>query len=306
MDKDTKEFLRTVVETYANTPVKPIENLKKIHSIILETQKPDAITARIIKSSGQSCCGISCLISLYEIAPTLLKDFEHETFGKVFNIIKMAFDDASQTCDCTESEKKQIYTKTYHFLDCYFSCPCTLERAALLVQRGFMSSFEFVPISPDDSGRKKIAAEWTEGKGIGCLSCVECDQLHFVAIMESLSKGEYRHMDSIVKDYSKSIIEYAKYNPQKNSLEKMPSLLEYSAHGNFPYYLLNGLPSSALVDLLLSDPKEIDRIKQCPYCNRFFFAKDTKRMYCYEYSCVKEYRRLSKKRQREEDPVIYV
>jgi len=48
------------------------------------------------------------------------------------------------------------------------------------------------------------------------------------------------------------------------------------------------------------------RIKKCPFCEKFFPAKDKKRKRCYENpSCSTEYERLKKRHQREMEPEIY-
>lgn len=50
----------------------------------------------------------------------------------------------------------------------------------------------------------------------------------------------------------------------------------------------------------------IKRLKQCPHCKRFFIANDTKRIICYSEKCFREYKRLQKQKQREDDPVKYI
>jgi hypothetical protein len=60
--------------------------------------------------------------------------------------------------------------------------------------------------------------------------------------------------------------------------------------------------SAFLVDLAHGGRK---RIKQCPHCNRFFIAKDTKRAICYDSTCRNEYHREDMKKRREADPVKY-
>ena len=48
------------------------------------------------------------------------------------------------------------------------------------------------------------------------------------------------------------------------------------------------------------------RIKKCPICEKFFPVRDMKRKYCYSEKCLKEYRRLQKRKQRKVDPVKYI
>ncbi|MBW1774443.1 MAG: hypothetical protein JRJ82_16365 [Deltaproteobacteria bacterium] len=47
------------------------------------------------------------------------------------------------------------------------------------------------------------------------------------------------------------------------------------------------------------------KLKKCPYCDKFFIAKDIKRKRCYSDDCRKTYEREKKRKQREEDPVTY-
>jgi len=57
----------------------------------------------------------------------------------------------------------------------------------------------------------------------------------------------------------------------------------------------------------LADPKNIKRIKKCPYCDLFFLAKDIKRKnHCYSTDCERKYQREKKQEQRDSDPVKYV
>ncbi len=47
------------------------------------------------------------------------------------------------------------------------------------------------------------------------------------------------------------------------------------------------------------------KLKQCPYCEKFYIAKDIKRQRCYSKECQREYERQKKQQQREDDPVKY-
>ena len=47
------------------------------------------------------------------------------------------------------------------------------------------------------------------------------------------------------------------------------------------------------------------KLKQCPYCEKFYIAKDMKRQRCYSKKCQREYERQKKQKQREDDPVKY-
>lgn len=58
-----------------------------------------------------------------------------------------------------------------------------------------------------------------------------------------------------------------------------------------------------LVNFLKSNDRR--KIKKCPYCDKFFIAKDIKRKRCYSDDCRKEYERNKKRKQREDEPGIY-
>ena len=48
------------------------------------------------------------------------------------------------------------------------------------------------------------------------------------------------------------------------------------------------------------------KLKQCPYCEKFYIAKDIKRQRCYSKKCQREYERQKKQKQREDDPEKYL
>ena len=50
----------------------------------------------------------------------------------------------------------------------------------------------------------------------------------------------------------------------------------------------------------------VHRLKKCPYCGRFFIAKDSKRKICYDSKCFRESKREQKQHQRATDPKKYM
>jgi hypothetical protein len=48
------------------------------------------------------------------------------------------------------------------------------------------------------------------------------------------------------------------------------------------------------------------RVRQCPFCDDLFWAKDLKKKYCYSADCDKEYHRKDMQERRDADPVKYV
>jgi hypothetical protein len=49
-----------------------------------------------------------------------------------------------------------------------------------------------------------------------------------------------------------------------------------------------------------------EKIKCCPYCKKFFIAKNTRRKICYKKSCWNEYHKADMKERREIDPEKYM
>lgn len=72
------------------------------------------------------------------------------------------------------------------------------------------------------------------------------------------------------------------------------------------YKELLGISRLGFLSLILFLAEEGQgHIKKCPYCERFFHARDTKRKICYESKCSKEYHKKDMQLRREKDPVRY-
>jgi hypothetical protein len=54
------------------------------------------------------------------------------------------------------------------------------------------------------------------------------------------------------------------------------------------------------------EKEDIKAIKQCPYCNNFFIARDLKKTRCYSKACDKAYSREKKRKQRKNNPAKYI
>ena len=86
--------------------------------------------------------------------------------------------------------------------------------------------------------------------------------------------------------------------------EKDPNL--YYSRSYWAIEFFGWAAQSCLVQYLLHFPNGIKSIKKCPFCDKFFIAKDIKRKTrCYSKDCDRAYQRKKKKKQREEDPVTY-
>jgi hypothetical protein len=75
------------------------------------------------------------------------------------------------------------------------------------------------------------------------------------------------------------------------------------------YHVLNNLifaiASYSLTEFLVANDRR--KLKYCPYCERFFIAKDIKRKHsCYSNDCIRKWERDKKKDQRDKEPVKYI
>jgi hypothetical protein len=64
----------------------------------------------------------------------------------------------------------------------------------------------------------------------------------------------------------------------------------------------NAISAYSLAEFLIHNDRR--KIKQCPYCEKFYIASINRKK-CYSKKCEKEYRRLQKQKQRNDDPVTY-
>jgi hypothetical protein len=61
----------------------------------------------------------------------------------------------------------------------------------------------------------------------------------------------------------------------------------------------------SLLDFLCNG--KLKQLKKCPYCEKYFIAKDIKRKRsCYSSECIRKWERDKKKDQRDKDPVKYI
>jgi len=108
--------------------------------------------------------------------------------------------------------------------------------------------------------------------------------------------NENATLRNLASDYPPLTIHMA-----RNSIEKKPGGLK-------PWDLrieyLRQCASYAFFEFFLEN-QNVDRIRHCSICSEFFIAEDLKRHRCYTPACHKEYERLKKQKQREDDPVKY-
>jgi len=113
----------------------------------------------------------------------------------------------------------------------------------------------------------------------------ETDELNFIINLQERTISKYEYMDG-------RLIE--KIIPNHDDMGKVmitPGWLMFSCRS-----LLDFLCNGKLVQL-----------KKCPYCEKYFIAKDIKRKRsCYSSDCIRKWERDKKKDQRDKDPVKYI
>jgi len=156
--------------------------------------------------------------------------------------------------------------------------------------------------------------------------CYECHQLSFrYCLSQIVQNKEFLEIDNF-KDImicsedigaSKTclIIEEENNKPFCHALKSVktifPVFYEYCNNlllGN-SYHTFNkfifSLASYSLTEFLVVNDRR--KLKFCPYCERFFIAKDIKRKHsCYSNDCIRKWERDKKKDQRDKDPVKYI
>lgn len=153
--------------------------------------------------------------------------------------------------------------------------------------------------------------------------CYECFQLAFIQYLKKIVHGkEY----SEIEDFDDILLSSSVFNEQQivPSISKVNNrgpfkdellvhkkyTMDYnsfaqSVYGNshqvFNIYIF-GVASFSLTEFLLQNDRR--KIKICPYCSKFYIAKDIKRKNrCYSDDCRKAYQRDKKRVQRDKDPI---
>ena len=101
-------------------------------------------------------------------------------------------------------------------------------------------------------------------------------------------------------EFDNEIVKY-EYFANTNFIDDKRSI--YPIETRFNDYLVS-IVSYSLVEFIRKN--SFKKIKKCPFCNKFFLAKDIKRKTrCYSKKCEKEYQRQKKQKQRKDDIVTY-
>jgi hypothetical protein len=113
---------------------------------------------------------------------------------------------------------------------------------------------------------------------------IESEGLNFIITLQERTITKYEITDG-------QLIANSMPNPDdQGKVMITPGWLKYSCR--------------SLLDYLCEG--NLKQLKRCPYCNKYFIAKDSKRKRCYSESCAREYEKEKKQKQRNDDPVKYL
>jgi hypothetical protein len=112
---------------------------------------------------------------------------------------------------------------------------------------------------------------------------LESDELNFIINLQQRLITKYEFANG-------QLIEKTMPNPDDECVIMVtPGWLKYSCR--------------SLLDYLCEG--NLKQLKRCPYCRKYFIAKDSKRKICYEKKCLNNYHRSDMKKRRDTDPVKY-
>jgi hypothetical protein len=155
----------------------------------------------------------------------------------------------------------------------------------------------------------------SEAPDVWC-SCYSCEQKYFQEALSLVSKGyslieipgfrkyleTYRRWESSLLTSESKKIWNSPFHAYHNVWISGPDSQFPSKH------IFNEFVRSFIAHSFVAFVEKVDvkRIKQCPYCDSFFIARDLKRKRCYSDECGKAYSREKKRKQRENNPVRYI
>lgn len=143
---------------------------------------------------------------------------------------------------------------------------CPIPKRMIIFARSFQKSL-----------RKILNKVIKDGK------VLESDELNFIVNLQQRSITKYEFIDG-------QLVEKTIPNPDDQGKTMItPGWLKYSCR--------------SLLDYLCEG--NLKQLKRCPYCNKYFIAKDAKRKICYEKKCLNIYHCSDMKKRRDKDPVRY-
>jgi hypothetical protein len=158
----------------------------------------------------------------------------------------------------------------------------------------------------------------------GELKCYECYQFYFRSLLTGITEGKkyseigFYGLNHLIINARLDLNKFVDIVPSHTGtsdevleerlsfIPRYASFIDSDDRGGLAFRRLffDFMVGFSLTEFLLNNDRR--KIKNCPYCKKFFIAKDVKRVRCYSRECEKEYRRLQKQRQREENPLKYI
>jgi len=292
------DLLKDIILLYANTPQQPTEKLNDIEKALIDEKYRDTGGSAYQWEYAGVPYGIldikiKLTIEVNKVEPQEAKKIFCDTSQKDAFIAKVI--GYEESFPPKKKQLRNMFDSAFYELYRYTvasSCPCSLTKMNVLSQKGLVTA---------SGGLNE--SKWTGPR----LTCLECDHIQFVAALDDLPKDGCRYLEEILANYQRLSLEEAVFTGDtRRPIGKVIYAYEYKENdAAFPAYL-DGLPCNLLIDYLAADVMNTKRIKRCPLCKKFFFAKDTKRAICYSDQCRKNYETKKKQNQRESDPVKYI
>ena len=137
------------------------------------------------------------------------------------------------------------------------------------------------------------------------LSIVECypksEEDREKPLHQLIEEINSKNIESESKPFRQSLGSVKTIFPIFYEFSNSPLGNSYHTFNNFIF----SLASYSLTEFLISNDRR--KLKFCPYCERFFIAKDIKRKHsCYSSDCIRKWERDKKKDQRDKEPVKYI
>lgn len=316
------ESLKDIMLLYANMPPHPLENLRKIKDAFQEVagfdaKCPDAVLPVYTYFGFEELNHrIDVMIKIQEIGLKDAADICRNEEEKNILLAQMFPNYYKDPYPPDGERGRTMYNAAFCAVYGYSvgDCPCSDIREEILEKEGFLWVARGKGV--DEARRLHIEPNVLKPRWIKSrLNCLQCDHLHFVSILKNLSDGKnkaaFRYMPEMVSGYGReSKSEGAMFwtNKDKNRVELGKITMGKGPYlenpGAFPEYM-NGLPCNVLVDFLSSDFDNTKKIKQCPICEKYFIAANSRREICYSKECGKKEEKYKKQWQREQCPEKY-
>jgi hypothetical protein len=190
----------------------------------------------------------------------------------------------------------------------------------------YAAAYRHNDIDPDGKAVTCESCLYYEGRrGLSFMSeprkCFECDQMAFIRMLDQLIEG--RELDELpeFRDYlqarNRAAINIVDFDISKDDSFKK-SLRRYVSFDTLKHFGKNDFDHNqyafssflmifvgySLTEFLINNDRR--KLKKCPYCDQYFIANNIRRKKCYSDDCKRIDQRLKKRKQRKDEPEIYL